>query len=63
MALVLDSVGSRITKRVYNLRLDDFFPAVRKLADNGLLAPELASTCVKGVESKGIRLGNWLSVK
>src|SRR5260370_37935538 len=43
--------------------------AVRKLAveaaDIGLLAPELANgiTRVKGVASKGIRLGNWLSVK
>src|SRR5579862_6232447 len=105
-ALVLDSVSSPITKRVYNLGLDEFFEwfgqeprpgftkatvsawrvalearglgavsinvritAVRKLAveaaDNGLLAPELANgiTRVKGVASKGIRLGNWLSVK
>src|SRR6476620_1371106 len=105
-ALVLDSVSSPITKRVYNLGLDEFFSwfsleprpgftkatvaawrvalearglgavsinvritAVRKLAveaaDNGLLAPELANgtTRVKGVASKGIRLGNWLSVK
>src|SRR5438477_9579043 len=105
-ALVLDSVSSPITKRVYNLGLDEFFAwygleprvgftkatvaawrvalearglgavsinvritAVRKLAveaaDNGLLAPELANgiTRVKGVASKGIRLGNWLSVK
>ena len=43
--------------------------AVRKLAveaaDNGLLAPELANgiTRVKGVKSKGVRLGNWLSVR
>jgi integrase len=43
--------------------------AVRKLAveaaDNGLLAPELANdiTCVKGVASKGVRLGNWLTAK
>jgi site-specific recombinase XerD len=43
--------------------------AVRKLAveaaDNGLLAPELANGIarVKGVASKGIRLGNWLSVQ
>jgi len=43
--------------------------AVQKLAveaaDNGLLAPELANgiTRVKGVASKGIRLGNWLSVQ
>ena len=42
---------------------------VRKLAveaaDNGLLAPELASGIarVKGVASKGIRLGNWLTVR
>src|ERR1700693_2334200 len=105
-ALVLDSVSSPITKRVYNLGLDEScawfgqeprsgftkatvcawrvslearglgavsinvrITAVRKLAveaaDNGLLAPELANgiTRVKGVASKGIRLGNWLSVK
>src|ERR1700676_3173709 len=43
--------------------------AVRKLAveaaDNGLLAPELASGIVrvKGVASKGVRLGNWLSIR
>src|SRR5215471_1558467 len=104
-ALVLDSVSSPITRRVYNLGLDEFFEwygqeprpgltkatvsawrvalearglgavsinvritAVRKLAveaaDNGLLAPELANgiTRVKGVASKGVRLGNWLSV-
>jgi integrase len=42
---------------------------VRKLAveaaDNGLLAPELANGIVrvKGVASKGIRLGNWLSIQ
>jgi site-specific recombinase XerD len=105
-ALVLDSVSSPITRRVYNLGLDEFFAwfsleprtgftkatvaawrvvlearglgavsinvrvtAVRKLAveaaDNGLLAPEIAAgiTRVKGVPSKGVRLGNWLSVK
>src|ERR1051326_7306792 len=105
-SLVLDSVSSPITRRVYNLGLDDFFAwfsleprpgftkatvaawrvalearglgaisinvritAVRKLAveaaDNGLLAPELANgiTRVKGVASKGVRLGNWLSLK
>ena len=105
-ALVLDSVSSPITRRVYNLGLDEFFAwyaqepragftkatvaawrvalearglgavsinvritAVRKLAveaaDNGLLAPELANgiTRVKGVPSKGVRLGNWLSVR
>jgi site-specific recombinase XerD len=105
-ALVLDSVSSPITKRVYNLGLDEFFKwyeqeprsgftkatvsawrvalearslgsvsinvritAVRKLAveaaDNGLLAPELAAgiTRVKGAKSKGVRVGNWLSVR
>jgi site-specific recombinase XerD len=105
-SLVLDSVSSPITRRVYNLGLDEFsawygqepragftkatvaawrvalearglgavsinvrITAVRKLAveaaDNGLLAPELANgiTRVKGVPSKGVRLGNWLSVK
>jgi site-specific recombinase XerD len=42
---------------------------VRKLAveaaDNGLLAPELANgiTRVKGVASKGVRLGNYLTAK
>src|SRR5580700_9190332 len=105
-ALVLDSVSSPVTKRVYNLGLDEFFEwysqeprpgftkatvsawrvvlearglgsvsinvritAVRKLAveaaDNGLLAPELAAgiTRVKGVASKGVRVGNWLSLQ
>src|SRR5438477_1045454 len=104
--LVLDSVSSPITRRVYNLGLDEFFEwyeleprpgftkatvsawrvalegrglgavsinvritAVRKLAveaaDNGLLAPELANgiTRIKGVKSKGVRLGNWLTVR
>src|ERR1039458_7027909 len=104
--LVLDSVSSPITRRVYNLGLDEFFEwygreprpgftkatvcawrvalearglgavssnvritAVRKLAveaaDNGLLAPELANgiTRVKGVASKGVRLGNWLTAR
>jgi hypothetical protein len=43
--------------------------AVRKLAveaaDNGLLSPELAAgiTRVKGAKSKGVRVGNWLSVR
>ena len=104
--LVLDSVSSPITKRVYNLGLDEFFEwlgleprpgftkatvsawrvalearklgsisinvritAVRKLAveaaDNGLLAPELAAgiTRIQGVKSKGVRVGNWLSIR
>src|SRR3981081_2689744 len=104
--LVLDSVSSPITRRVYNLGLNEFFEwygrgprpgftkatvcawrvalearglgtvsinvrstAVRKLAveaaDNGLLAPELAGGIarVKGVKSKGVRDGNWLSIR
>ena len=42
---------------------------MRKLAveatDNGLLAPEVANgiTRVKGVASRGVRLGNWLTVR
>src|SRR3954453_20879028 len=105
-ALVLDSVSSPITRRVYNLGLEEFIAwyaleprpgftkatvcswrvslearglgtvsinvritAVRKLAveaaDNGLLAPALANGIArgKGVSSKGIRLGNWLSIQ
>src|ERR1700735_2392180 len=106
-ALVLDSVSSPITRRVYNLGLDEFIAwygeapraggftkatvtgwrvalearklgpisinvritAVRKLAveaaDNGLLAPELASGIarIKGVRAHGIRVGNWLSLR
>src|SRR5450631_2324724 len=104
--LVLDSVSSPITKRVYNLGLDEFFAwyaqepragftkatvsawrvalegrrlgsvsinvritAVRKLAveatDNGLLAPEIAAGIarVKGAKAKGVRVGNWLSLR
>lgn len=106
-SLVLDSVSSPITRRVYNLGLDEFIAwytfeprpagftkatvmvwrvalearglgpisinvritAVRKLAveaaDNGLLAPELASGIarIKGVRSHGVRVGNWLSLQ
>jgi site-specific recombinase XerD len=106
-SLVLDSVSSPITKRVYNLGLDEFIAwytaeprpvgftkatvaawrvalearglgpisinvritAVRKLAgeaaDNGLLAPELASGIarIKGVRIHGVRVGNWLSLQ
>src|ERR1700731_3333954 len=104
--LVLDSVSSPITKRVYNMALDEFMnwfqqaprpgftkapvsawrvslevrgmgsssiiirmSAIRKLAaeaaDNGLLAPELAAgiSRVKSVKSKGVRVGNWLTLR
>jgi site-specific recombinase XerD len=105
-ALVLDTVSSPITKRVYNMALDEFFTwfadeprpgfnkavvnawrtalekrgigpisinirltAVRKLAveaaDNGLVAAEMASAIsrVKGVSTRGVRTGNWLSLQ
>src|SRR5206468_7892872 len=104
--LVLDSVSSPITRRVYNMCLDEFFAwyeqepragftkatvsawrvsleerrlgsssiivrmsAVRKLAveatDNGLLAPEMAAGIarVKSAKTKGVRMGNWLSLQ
>src|SRR6266853_1722596 len=104
--LVLDSVSSPITKRVYNMALDEFMgwfqqapragftkatvsawrvsledrrlgsssiiirmSAIRKLAaeaaDNGLLAPELATgiSRVKSAKTQGIRVGNWLSLR
>src|SRR5262245_8446214 len=105
-ALVLNSVSSPITRRLYNMALDEFISwfgqagmvgftketvnawrvalearglgsssisvrlsAIRKLAveaaDNGLLAPELAAGIlrVKGVKSRGVRAGNWLSLR
>ena len=104
--LVLDSVSSPITKRVYNMALDEFFgwyaqeprpgfskatvsawrvslearglgsssiivrmSAIRKLAveatDNGLIAPEIAAGIqrVKSAKTKGVRMGNWLSLR
>jgi site-specific recombinase XerD len=105
-ALVLDSVSSATTRRMYNMALDEFMAwsqrearsgftkatvsawrvslearglgsssisvrlsAIRKLAveaaDNGLLAPELAAGIVrvKGVKTRGVRVGNWLSLR
>src|SRR5216684_4025861 len=105
-ALVLDSVSSPITRRVYNMALEEFMgwykqaprpgfskatvsawrasvetrglgsssiiirmSAIRKLAgeaaDNGLLAPALAAGIlrVKSAKSKGVRVGNWLSLR
>ena len=49
----------------FNVRITTARKLAVEAADNGLLAPELANgiTRVKGVASKGIRLGNWLSVK
>ena len=104
--LVLDSVSSPITRRVYNMALDEFITwyalaprpgfskatvsawrvsleerklgsssiivrmsAIRKLAveasDNGLLAPEMAAGIqrVKSAKTKGVRMGNWLSLE
>src|SRR5678815_4130943 len=62
--LVLDSVSSPITKRVYNMALDEFMGKLAaEAADNGLLAPELAAgiSRVKSAKTQGIRVGNWLS--
>ena len=104
--IVLDSVSSPITRRVYNMALDEFnvwysreprpgfskatvsawrvsleerklgsssiivrMSAIRKLAveatDNGLLAPEMAAGIlrVKSAKTRGVRMGNWLSLK
>ena len=103
---VLDSVSSPITRRVYNMALDEFIiwyareprpgfskatvsawrvsleerklgsssiiermSAIRKLAveatDNGLLAPEMAAGIlrVKSAKTRGVRMGNWLSLQ
>ncbi len=72
-ALVLDSVSSPITRRVYNMALDEFIawyrqqprPGFTKATVNGLLAPELAAGIarVKSTKSVGIRVGNWLSLR
>ncbi len=105
--IVLDSVSSPITRRVYNMALDEFIvwyameprpgfskatvsawrvsledrklgsssiivrmSAIRKLAveatDNGLArAPEMAAGIlrVKSAKTRGVRMGNWLSLK
>src|ERR1035437_696921 len=59
----------RVAGRLGSVSINVRITAVRKLAgeaaDNGLLAPELAGGIVrvKGVASKGVRLGNWLSVQ
>jgi integrase len=59
----------RVALEARAVSIDVRITAVRKLAveaaDNGLLAPELANgiTRVKGVASKGVRLGNWLTAK
>ena len=51
------------------ISINNRITAFRKLAveatDNGLLAPELAAgvTRVKGAKSKGVRVGNWLSIQ
>jgi site-specific recombinase XerD len=94
-ALVLDSVSSPITKRVYNLGLDEFFTwygqeprpgftkatvsawrvalEARRLDSTSInaritavrkLAVEAAGIArIKGVKSKGVRVGNWLSIR
>lgn len=46
-----------------NVRITAGRKSAVEATDNGLLAPELANgiTRVKGVASKGVRLGNWLT--
>ena len=45
-----------------NLRLSPVRALAREMADNGLLAPELAASVgrVTGVKQAGVRAGNWL---
>ncbi len=45
-----------------NLRLSPVRKLAREMADNGLLAPELAAAVerVAGVKQQGVRAGNWL---
>jgi site-specific recombinase XerC len=46
-----------------NIRISALRKLANEAADNGLLAPELASgiSRVKGVKRLGVRMGNWLS--
>lgn len=45
-----------------NLRLSPLRKLAREMADNGLLAPELATGIgrTKGIKQEGVRAGNWL---
>jgi hypothetical protein len=60
--------GSLEARGLASVSVNVRITAVRKqaveAADNGLLAPELAAGIarVKGAKSKGVRLGNWLSL-
>ena len=61
--------GALEARRLGAVSINVRITAVRKLAveatDNGLLAPELAAGIarVKGAKSKGVRVGNWLSLR
>ena len=61
--------GALEARRLGAVSINVRITAVRKLAveagGNGLLAPELAAgiTRVKGTKSKGVRIGNWLSLR
>lgn len=48
-----------------NIRLSALRKLATEAADNGLMAPELANGIVrvKGVKQRGVRLGNWLTVR
>jgi hypothetical protein len=55
------------TRGLRSVSLNVRITVVRKLAveaaDNGLLAPELAAGITRMKESKGVRIGNWLSLR
>ena len=60
---------ARCTRSARPISINVRITAVRKLAvepaDNGLLAPDLASGIarIRGVRTHGIRVGNWLSLQ
>jgi hypothetical protein len=61
--------GALEARRLGAVSINARITAMRKLAleatNNGLLAPELAAgfTRVNGTKSKGVRIGNWLSLR
>jgi integrase len=48
-----------------NIRLSAVRELATEAADNGLLSPEMAASVlrVEGAKSKGVRVGNWLSLR
>jgi site-specific recombinase XerD len=68
-AVVNDWRASLQARGLGSSSINNRLSAIRKLAveaaDNGLLAPEVASAIgrVKGAKSQGIRVGNWLTLR